>query len=199
MRRRATSGTKGSWQFIDFKLNNSFLTCMAKLNNVSGIKPPLRLSVSPYASTYALHYSDPDAGTSTGFSYNAGLDLKYGINEAFTLDMLLIPDFGQVRSDDQVLNLSPFEVQFSENRQFFTEGVSLFSKAGIFYSRRVGGRPVAYYDAEDDLGTNETMEDNPQSAQLLNATKISGRTEGGLGIGFFNAVSKKTELLLCYR
>lgn len=193
MRRRATSGTKGSWQPIDFKLNNAFLTCMATVNGVRGIKPPLRLSVSPYASVYAIHNSDPTDGSSTGFSYNAGLDLKYGINEAFTLDMVLIPDFGQVRSDDQILNLSPFEVQFSENRQFFTEGVSLFTKAGIFYSRRVGGTPVSYYDVEDDLGNNEVIDKNPQAVQLLNATKVSGRTEGGLGIGFFNAVSKKTE------
>lgn len=193
MRRRATSGTKGSWSFIDFKLNNAFLTCMGTVKGVSGIKPPLRLSISPYASTYALISTNSENETSTGYSYNAGLDLKYGINEAFTLDMLLIPDFGQVRSDDQVLNLSPFEVRFSENRQFFTEGVSLFSKAGIFYSRRVGGRPVNYFDVYDQVTSDEEVQDNPQSAQLLNATKVSGRNESGLGIGFFNGLSRRTE------
>ncbi len=50
------------------------------------------------------------------------MDVKYGINESFTLDMTLVPDFGQVQSDNQVLNLSPFEVQYNENRAFFTEG-----------------------------------------------------------------------------
>ena len=47
------------------------------------------------------------------------MDVKYGINQAFTLDMTLIPDFGQVQSDNQVLNLTPFEVRFNENRNFF--------------------------------------------------------------------------------
>ncbi|MBK8624845.1 MAG: hypothetical protein IPN86_04550 [Saprospiraceae bacterium] len=76
-----------------------------------------------------------------GNAYSAGLDLKYGPNDAFTLDMTLIPDFGQVISDKQVLNLSPFEVFFEENRQFFTEGTELFNRGRLFYSRRVGGRP----------------------------------------------------------
>jgi hypothetical protein len=34
---------------------------------------------------------------------NGGMDVKYGINQAFTLDMTLIPDFGQVQSDNLFL------------------------------------------------------------------------------------------------
>ena len=71
-------------------------------------------------------------------SLNGGLDIKYGINESFTVDITLIPDFGQVVFDNQVLNLTPFEIQFNENRQFFTEGNELFNRSGLFYSRRIG-------------------------------------------------------------
>jgi hypothetical protein len=47
--------------------------------------------------------------------------VRYQIwNDAFTLDAILIPDFGQ--TNDQILNLGPFEQQFNENRPFFTEG-----------------------------------------------------------------------------
>ena len=60
------------------------------------------------------------------------MDVKYGINESFTLDMTLIPDFGQVGFDNQVLNLSPFEVQYDEKRPFFTEGTELFEKGYLF-------------------------------------------------------------------
>jgi hypothetical protein len=46
------------------------------------------------------------------------------INDAFTLDAILIPDFGQTKYDDQILNLGPFEQQFNER---FLE-TDLFSK-----------------------------------------------------------------------
>lgn len=192
MRRKAKTGAKGSFQYIDPNVQG-FITQTAHLTGVSNIKPPVRLSFLPYVSAYALHSKDKqrDPVNSTGFSYNGGMDVKYGINESFTLDMTLIPDFGQVQSDPQVLNLSPFEVRFNENRPFFTEGVEMFNKGNLFYSRRVGGRPIGLYSV--DLHEGEILEDNPQETQLYNATKISGRTNGGLGIGFFNAVAAKTE------
>ncbi|MFI5204594.1 MAG: DUF5916 domain-containing protein, partial [Flavobacteriales bacterium] len=125
-----------------------------------------------------------------------GMDLKYGINDAFTLDMTLVPDFGQVQSDNIVFNTSPFEVRFNEFRQFFTEGTELFNKAGIFYSRRVGGFPVNYGAAYDSLKAGETILKNPTATRTLNATKISGRTEGGTGIGIFNGISAPARAVL---
>lgn len=71
-----------------------------------------------------------------------------GVNESFTLDATLVPDFGQVISDNVILNLSPFEVRFQENRPFFTEGTELFNKAGLFYSRRIGLTPRGYWDVK---------------------------------------------------
>ena len=162
-----------------------------KLQGIKDIKSPIRLSLTPFVTGYVNTVSNPgtDLGTDATTAYTGGMDLKYGINDAFTLDMTLIPDFGQVLSDNQVLNLSPFEVFFEENRQFFTEGVELFDKSTLFYTRRVGGRPLNYFDAYNQVGENEIVEDNPNIAQLYNATKISGRTPSGTGLGFFNAVA----------
>ena len=67
------------------------------------------------------------------------MDMKLGLSESFTLDMTLVPDFGQVQSDDKIVNLSPFEVYYQERRPFFTEGTELFERGNIFYTRRVGG------------------------------------------------------------
>lgn len=132
------------------------------LNGIQGIAPPPRFSLYPYASSYVNV-----EGGQTDVALNGGLDLKVGMGDAFTLDMTLVPDFGQVVADNLVLNLSPYEVRFNENRQFFTEGTELFNKTGTFYSRRVG-------DGE----------------QLLNASKVSGRTSAGTGLGLLNAVSQ---------
>jgi len=193
-RRRALDGSQNSWTDMDLTRDSPFLNCIGNLNGIKDIKPPLRLSFSPYASTYFQHSHDKnrDPVNSSGYSYNGGMDLKYGINDAFTLDMTLIPDFGQVQSDDQILNLTPFEVRFDEQRQFFTEGTELFNKANLFYSRRVGGNPIGMYDVFDNMSDDEELVENPQNSQLYNATKISGRTSKGTGIGIFNAVSAET-------
>ncbi|PCH95501.1 MAG: hypothetical protein COB85_04430 [Bacteroidetes bacterium] len=154
---------------------------------------PFRLAFIPYVSAYYENYKVPATGSSSdAYSLNGGMDIKYGINDAFTLDMTLIPDFGQVQSDNQVLNLSPFEVRFDERRPFFMEGTELFNKGGLFYSRRIGGTPGGYYDVEDQLESGEAIIENPNEVQLINSTKVSGRTKGNLGIGVLNAVTART-------
>lgn len=117
------------------------------------------------------------------------MDVKYGLNESFTLDATLIPDFGQVVSDNLINNLTPFEVRFDENRPFFTEGTELFKKADLFYSRRIGAIPAAYYTVDGLRNRNYTIIENPSVTQLYNAVKLSGRTKNKLGIGVFNAVT----------
>ena len=152
-----------SWNPIDVKFENYALQS-GLLDGVKNIESPIRLSFMPYASIYMDSYDGE-----TNFPYNYGMDLKYGLNESFTLDMTLIPDFGQVSSDAMVLNLSPFEVKYEEKRQFFNEGIELFNKGGeMFYSRRL----------QDDL---------------LNATKVTGRTKNGLGVAALNAITNKTD------
>ncbi|MFT6720701.1 MAG: hypothetical protein ACJA0J_001497 [Bdellovibrionota bacterium] len=123
------------------------------------------------------------------------MDLKVGLSEAFTLDMTLIPDFGEARSDDQVLNLGPFEQRFDEQRAFFTEGTELFNKGGFFYSRRVGGSNY-FGSPNSQMLEGEVVVDNSQRASLYNATKISGRTANGTGIGFFNAVEQENKAVV---
>lgn len=161
-----------------------FLAQFGKLKGIKSIESPLRLSFSPYLSSYTENYKGK-----TTTKFNGGMDLKYGINDAFTVDMTLIPDFNQVQSDNQVLNLSPFEIRFNENRQFFTEGTELFNKGGIFHSRRIGGRPL--HNNSIVKNANEKVISNPSTTPLINATKLSGRTKKGLGIGIFNGLTRE--------
>ncbi|OAB28246.1 Carbohydrate family 9 binding domain-like [Flavobacterium fryxellicola] len=178
---------KYTWNFIDSKLG-TFTQQTGILEGIENIKPPTRLFLLPYSSFYV----NGNATQKTYGTLKGGLDLKYGINDAFTLDMILIPDFGQTKFDDQILNLGPFEQQFNENRPFFTEGTDLFSKGNLVYSRRIGGNPSKYPTAQ----TNEEIIDNPASVNLINAFKISGRTKNGLGVGILNAVTEKTTAII---
>lgn len=177
---------EATWNFVDASVDG-FLIQAGELIGLKDIKPPLRLSFFPYLAAAANH---DGASNTYAKSISGGMDLKLGISESFTLDVSLIPDFSQVQSDNVVLNLSPFEVRFDENRPFFTEGIEMFNKGRIFYSRRVG---QSFGDVdEDDFGPNEELKLMPTAANLINATKLSGRTGSGTGLGFFNAMTKAT-------
>ncbi len=187
-RNRKKVGRQFMWNPVDPKVNG-FVNQEGEWTGIEKIQAPIRLSLSPYFSAYVNNYPENKKDWTT--SINGGMDLKYGISDAFTLDMTLVPDFGQVRSDNQVLNLTPFEVKFTEYRQFFTEGTELFSKGNLFYSRRIGAQPLHYDDVYNSIDSaTERVTKNPQEAKLINATKISGRTKKGLGVGFFNAITK---------
>ena len=177
---------ESTWNYIDAE-ESGFIQQSGVLTGLSNIKPPLRLSFLPFVTAAVTHDSDLNA---YGKQFAGGMDLKLGISESFTLDVSLVPDFTQVQSDNVVLNLSPFEVRFDENRPFFTEGIDMFNKGRIFYSRRVG-QSFGSID-EDDLAQAEQVRIYPTTASLINATKLSGRTASGTGIGFFNAISNST-------
>ena len=174
-----------SWNYVDREAGSTF-NHLGEVTNLTDIVPPVRLSFTPYVSGYIEKYDDkkPD------YTANGGIDIKYGINESFTLDATLIPDFGQVQSDDVVLNLTPYEVKYNERRPFFMEGTELFNRGDIFYSRRIGSVPRYHDNAADSLLNDEIIINNPSESSLLNASKISGRTKSGLGIGFFNAITR---------
>jgi len=174
---------KYTWNLINTKIG-TFTQQNGDLTGIENIKPPTRLFFLPYASYY-LNAAD---GQKTYGTLKGGMDIKYGISDAFTLDAILVPDFGQAKYDDQILNLGPFEQQFNENRAFFTEGTDLFNKGNLFYSRRIGGKP----SIDPELHDNEEIIDNVQNVNLINALKVSGRTKNGLGIGVLNAVTEKT-------
>lgn len=174
---------KFTWNRIDTKIG-AVIPQAGILRGIESIETPTRLFLIPYSSAY---YQQSDIGSDT--TLKAGLDIKYGINDSFTLDAILVPDFGQTKFDNAILNLEPFEQQLEENRPFFTEGTDLFSKGNLFYSRRIGGAP----STEPTTVANEEITNYPSTVDLLNAVKISGRTEKGLGIGFLNAVTEKTK------
>jgi len=177
--------SNNSWNFVDRNMSG-FIHQQGTLTGIKDIKPPVRLSISPYMATYL---ENNGGGSSNEFVYKGGLDLKFGVSESFTLDMMLVPDFGQIQSDDKELNLSPYELYYDEKRQFFNEGTELFQRGEIFYSRRIGASPVFSDKANENLAENEIVDFLPNETQLINATKFSGRTTKGWGIGTLFAMS----------
>lgn len=172
-----------TWNFIDKEVGNPKLY-NGLITGVSNIDAPIRLTFYPFVQGMVSSYDKETEGDFTG-----GMDLKYGLSDSFTLDVTLVPDFGQAAFDEVRLNLGPFEQTFGENRTFFTEGVELFNRGRIFFSRRIGGPPSGEVE---DLADNEEIIEDPNSVNIINALKVSGRTQKGLGIGVLNAITQKT-------
>jgi len=191
-RRIRRYNSNNSWNLVSQEVSG-FIQQSGELYGLKDIKAPVRLSVSPYVAAYVKNQS---SSPEYKFLFKGGVDLKYGLSESHTLDMMLIPDFGQIQSDDEELNLSPYELYYGEKRQFFVEGTELFNRVGMFYSRRIGGEPK--FSNEDDFGLNdnEKVTYNPNETQLINATKISGRDKNGWGIGFLNAMSLPSKAII---
>jgi hypothetical protein len=175
---------------LEVKGQANFLVNWGQLEGIKEVNPSLRLSLTPFISLYGDHYPYNEDGKSNfSYSFSGGLDLKYGINESYTLDVTLLPDFSQVQSDYPVKNITAFETVYEEYRPFFKEAIDLFKEGDLFYTRRIGRTPEHYYDVNDSLASGEVIRKNPGQAKLINAIKFSGRNKKGTAFGVFNAIT----------
>jgi len=96
------------------------------------------VAITPYVS--GLYDNVGHDGT-----FDTGADIFWKPNGQFQLTATLNPDFGQVESDDIVVNFSANETFFSDKRPFFTENQGPFEFttpsdfSQLVYTRRVGG------------------------------------------------------------
>ncbi|MCU0468996.1 MAG: carbohydrate binding family 9 domain-containing protein [Arcicella sp.] len=114
----------------------------------------------------------------TQFTPRVGIDSKIRIGSALNLDLTINPDFSQVEVDRQITNLSRFEIQFEERRQFFIENNDLFGNFGFdnvnpFFSRRVG------------VGRDPFTQQFRQQPILFGA-RLSGKIDDETRIGVMN-------------
>ncbi len=78
-------------------------------------------------------------------NFDGGADIFWKPNGRFQLSATINPDFGQVESDDLVINFDATETFISDKRPFFTENQGIFEfttpsdYSQLLYTRRVGG------------------------------------------------------------
>lgn len=75
--------------------------------------------------------------------YKIGADINWKPSSQFWLTAALNPDFGQVESDELVVDFSAIETVFTDKRPFFTENQAIFdlrtpSNGQLIYTRRIG-------------------------------------------------------------
>ncbi len=99
------------------------------------------ISLIPFVSGRAFKHHE--SGEESLYGFDGGLDAKIGVTSSLNLDLTVNPDFAQVEVDQQIINLSRFELFYPEKRQFFLENSDLFASFGDrsvrpFFSRRIG-------------------------------------------------------------
>ena len=195
---------RSTWQTIP-KNESGWVSKFGELRGIQGIKPQRQLELLPYSVAQAERFpktpGNPFAdGSSSRIS--AGLDGKIGVTGDLIMDFTVNPDFGQVEADPSQVNLTAFETFFQEKRPFFIEGKNIFefrvapsiaygthTTDELFYSRRIGRSP--HYRADEDERYGGGYVDQPERTSILGATKLTGKTAGGLSIGVLESVTAR--------
>lgn len=158
---------------------NQFIFNLAYMGDMI-FEKPLGKSKSPvFLIPYVngLSGRDFEAGESNS-DFSFGGDVKMTIANSLNLDLTINPDFSQVEVDQQVTNLTRFEIGLPERRQFFIENSDLFGDFGDsrdanpFFSRRIG-------IAKD-------IDDNTIQNRIIAGARLSGKLNDNLRLGFLN-------------
>jgi hypothetical protein len=184
------------------KKETGFVSRMAELTGIDGIRPERAFEVVPYGVARSDLHSQVDNAnpfaSRSEMRMDGGVDVKYGLSSGLTLTGTLNPDFGQVEVDPAVVNLSQFETFFPEKRPFFTEGSQMFRYGNgpassrfnfnlyppqFFYSRRIGRSPQGGVDAQ--------YVDAPGETTILGAGKVTGKFGKGWSIGVLDALTNR--------
>ena len=95
------------------------------------------------ARPYGIGGVEWQAGSDRSTVHAAGLDLSFLPVPSWKVQVTVHPDFAQVESDREQVNLSRFSLFYPEKRTFFLEGSEFFDfdlggDVQAFYSRRIG-------------------------------------------------------------
>lgn len=88
--------------------------------------------------------------------FKAGADINWKVSPNLWLAATLNPDFGQVESDELVVDFSAIETVFTDKRPFFTENQGIFdlrtpANGQLVYTRRIGSASDDQASASTDI------------------------------------------------
>lgn len=113
-----------------------------------------------------------------------GVDIFWKPSGTQQVTATINPDFGQVESDQLVVNFGAIPVYFPDKRPFFTENLSLFNTDyNILYTRRIGAAP----DCPSTVAVCDTA-----NSDIDGAVKYTG-SSGGLNYGAIAAVERDSD------
>jgi|TARA_B100001540_G_scaffold184083_1_gene162296 hypothetical protein len=120
-----------------------------------------------------------------------GAEVFWKIDSSKQLNAAFNPDFGQVESDDVVVNFSATETFYSDKRPFFSENHSLFNVTAwrflyVINTRRIGGEPDYDCSKFDEIQEDNCINNKVGANDIDYAVRYSQQGES-LDFGFLGA------------
>ena len=127
------------WSPLPLGFEIKRLSLAGKMTGIN-IKNPKNLKIIPYGLVQRIN---DKANQTKSTNFDKGLDVKYSLTPALTLDLTYNTDFAQVEVDDQQINIDRFNLFFPEKRSFFLENAGQFSvgspgEIDLFFTRKIG-------------------------------------------------------------
>ena len=159
----------------------------ASLKNIKLPSDNINLSVQPYVRGGGTWIRKPEHKSDSEF--DGGFDVRYNITPQLMFDATYNTDFAQIESEEEVVNVTRFNIYLPEKRDFFLENAGLFnfsmvSSAGEYYAS----------DADFILFSSRTIGiQNGKRTPLYGGAKFAGRA-GQYSVGVMNIQSEETSL-----
>ncbi len=160
------------------------------------------ISIIPYvASRWSRDYekTNPNDGFKLGF----GGDAKIGVTSGLNLDLTVNPDFSNVEADRQVVNLTRFDLNLPEQRQFFIENSDLFTGYGSVITNpfipptgtlSIGNQLFSpFFSRNIGIAYDSTSGINVQT-RINYGMRLSGKINDDWRIGILNTQTAKDEI-----
>jgi hypothetical protein len=181
-----------------------FLTQMGVLEGMADLSASRNLEVLPTFTAVRVGALDSASGRfANDAKPEGGVNVKYGITSNVTADLTFNPDFSQIESDRQQIEINQrFPLFYSELRPFFIEGQEIFQSQGPItfvhtrtivdprygakLSGKVGKTTVGVVYANDEAPGNLTDRTDPLYGRSANV--VIGRvrydmySESSLGL-----------------
>lgn len=163
---------------------------MGTLGGLRDLATSGALEATPYTRARSRNVATDDPSLETRAA--VGGDIKWLPRPNVSIDATFNPDFGQIDADPAVLNLTGVEVFQAERRPFFLEGAGLLAlplsadgSGQLFYSRRIGRRPIL----ADAFGAP----DSPTETTILGAAKVTARLTSTTSIAALAAATGRAD------
>jgi hypothetical protein len=183
------------WAFFP-RSAGSYIPLFGRIDDLADLRPRRAWQLRPFELGRVRHRAaDAVMGQGTlahgwDAGISGGLDAKVAVSNELTLDLAILPDFGQVEADSVVLNLSTFETFFPEKRPLFLEGIDTFSTLRpLLYTRRIGHQP-----ASPILDSGDKLVDLPEPSPIYGAAKLVGTLGGRTTLGVLSVVTGQNDV-----